>query len=193
MTQCPVCYGRGLIAHRDGSDTICVNCSGKGMLPCVTCGSRGLVKCEKCKGKGSLLSYNVAVVRWTTLSTRKVSATSGAASVPDEVFHRARGVQLCNTQAYQCTPAYFADSFLLNKFSSDVIADRSPVPPTARVICERHAISVIPVTRVTMVHHNRSFSFYIIGLSREVLNNHGRDQKKQNRRANTADVILFRP
>eukprot|EP00262_Sarcandra_glabra_P008496 TRINITY_DN22022_c0_g1_i1.p1 TRINITY_DN22022_c0_g1~~TRINITY_DN22022_c0_g1_i1.p1 ORF type:complete len:437 (-),score=51.94 TRINITY_DN22022_c0_g1_i1:211-1482(-) len=168
MTQCPACHGRGLIAHVDGSDTICVNCSGKGKLPCATCGSRGLMKCETCQGKGSLLTSNIAVVRWRTLLTRKVSAASGAASVPDEVFHRARGVQLCNTQAYQCTPAYFADSFLLNKFSSDIIAERSPVPPTARVICERHAISVVPVTRVTMAHRNRSFSFYIIGLSREV-------------------------
>jgi hypothetical protein len=22
MAQCPICYGRGLIAHRDGSDTM---------------------------------------------------------------------------------------------------------------------------------------------------------------------------
>lgn len=114
------------------------------------------------------LSYDMLSLYRRTFLTRKVSATSGAASVPDEVFHRARGIQLCNTQAYQCTPAYFADSFQLNKFSSDVIADRTPVPPTARVICERHAISVVPVTRVTMVHRNRSFTFYIIGLSREV-------------------------
>ncbi|XP_058099522.1 uncharacterized protein LOC131243917 isoform X3 [Magnolia sinica] len=168
MAQCAACYGRGLIAHRDGSDTMCANCGGKGKLPCTMCGSRGLVKCGKCQGKGSLVTRNVAIVRWRTLPTRKVYATSGAASVPDEVFHRAKGVQLCNTQAYQCTPAFFADSFLLNKFSSDVIADRPPIPPTARVICERHAISVVPVTRVTMAHRRRSFSFYIIGLSREV-------------------------
>lgn len=103
-----------------------------------------------------------------TLSTRKVKATSGAASVPDEVFHRSKGVQLCNTQAYQCTPAFFADSVYLNKFSSEVIADRASVPTTARVICERHTISVVPVTRVTMAHRGRSFSFYIIGYSREV-------------------------
>jgi hypothetical protein len=110
---------------------------------------------------------NLAINR-KTLSTRKVSATSGAASVPDEVFHRAKGVQLCNTQAHQCSPAFFADSFFLNKFSSEVIAERASVPPTARVICERHAISVVPVTRVTMTHRDRSFSFYIIGFSREV-------------------------
>ncbi|KAJ4834749.1 hypothetical protein Tsubulata_012583 [Turnera subulata] len=168
MSQCSVCYGRGLIAHRDGSDTICTNCSGKGKIPCITCGSRGLIKCEKCHGSGSMLSRNIAIVRWKTLSTRKISATSGAASVPDEVFHRAKGVQLCNTQAYQCSPAFFADSFFLNKFSSEVIAERTPVPPTARVICERHTISVVPVTRVTMAHRGRSFSFYIIGYSREV-------------------------
>src|ERR1044072_3846565 len=94
-----------------------------------------------------------------TLSTRKVNATRGAASVPDEVFHRAKGVQLCNTQAYQCTPAFFADSFFLNKFSSEVIAERTQVPATARVICERHTISVVPVTRVTMAHRRQSFSF----------------------------------
>lgn len=103
-----------------------------------------------------------------SLSTRKVNANSGAASVPDEVFHRSKGVQLCNTQAHQCTPAFFADSFFLNKFSSEVIAERAPVPATARVICERHTVSVVPVTRVTMAHRGRSFSFYIIGYSREV-------------------------
>ncbi|KAK4582587.1 hypothetical protein RGQ29_025688 [Quercus rubra] len=168
MTECPACYGRGLIAHRDGSDTKCVKCNGKGKIPCATCASRGLIKCETCNAGGSLRSHKVAIVRWKTLSTRKVSATSGAASVPDEVFHRAKGVQLCNTQAYQCTPAFFADSFSLNKFSSEVIAERAPVPPSARVICERHTISVVPVTRVTMSHRNRSFSFYIIGFSREV-------------------------
>lgn len=168
MTQCPVCYGRGLIAHRDGSDTICARCNGKGQIPCATCASRGLIKCGTCQGSGSSLSRNIAAVRWKTLSTRKVSATSGAASVPDEVFHRAKGIQLCNTQAYQCTPAFFADSYLLNKFSSEVIADRAPVPPSSRVICERHSISVVPVTRITMTHRSRSFTFYIIGFSREV-------------------------
>ncbi|KAM6574358.1 hypothetical protein CsatA_022685 [Cannabis sativa] len=168
MMQCPSCYGRGLVAHRDGSDTKCVKCNATGKLPCATCGSRGLIKCETCHGGGSLLTRNIAIIRWKTLSTRKVSGTSGAASVPDDVFHRAKGVQLCNTQAYQCTPAFFADSFFLNKFSSEVIADRAPVALTARVICERHTISVVPVTRVTMTHRNRSFSFYIIGYSREV-------------------------
>ncbi|KAI3912602.1 hypothetical protein MKW92_004171 [Papaver armeniacum] len=168
MTECNVCYGRGLVAHRDGSDTICKKCNGKGKLPCVTCGSRGLMKCETCEGRGSHVTRNVATVRWKTLSTRKVSATSGAASVPDEVFHRAKGIQLCNIQAYQCTPAFFADSYFLNKFSSDVIAERAHVPPAARIICERHIISVVPVTRVTMAKGNQSFSFYIIGVSREV-------------------------
>ncbi|XP_027068185.1 uncharacterized protein [Coffea arabica] len=168
MMHCPACFGRGLIAHRDGSDTKCLKCNGKGMLPCATCDSRGLIKCVTCMGGGSLLTRKVAVIRWKTLSTRKVSATSGAASVPDDVFHRAQGIQLCNTQAHQCTPAFFADSFFLNKFSSEVIAERAPVPHAARVICERHIISVVPVTRVTMAHHNRSFSFYIIGNGREV-------------------------
>lgn len=168
MSQCTACYGRGLIAHRDGSDTICNKCGGKGMLPCATCGSRGLIKCETCEGQGSLVTRSIALVNWRTLMNRKVSATSGAASVPDEVFHEARGVQLYNTQAYQCTPAFFADSYLLNRFSSEVIAERTPIPPAARVICERHTISVVPVTRVTMSHRNKAFSFYIVGISREV-------------------------
>ncbi|KAF6160980.1 hypothetical protein GIB67_007621 [Kingdonia uniflora] len=168
MTQCSACYGRGLIAHRDGSDTTCLKCKGEGKLPCGTCGSRGLVKCQTCQGGGAILNRNVVTVKWRTISTRKVSATKGAASVPDEVFHKAKGIQLCNTQAYQCTPAFFADSFFLNKFSSEVIADRHPVPLASRVICERHSISVVPVTRVTMAHRKQSFSFYIIGVSREV-------------------------
>ncbi|KAH9621708.1 hypothetical protein KSS87_000754 [Heliosperma pusillum] len=168
MTPCPSCYGRGLCAHKDGSDTICVKCNGKGKIPCATCGSRGLIKCKICEGSGFLLARSVAVIKWKTLSTRKVSARRGAASVPDDVFHRAQGVQLCNVQAYQCTPAFFADSYFLNRFSSEVIADRAPVPPTARVICERHTISVVPVTRITMARGTQAFTFYIIGFSREV-------------------------
>ncbi|RAL39286.1 hypothetical protein DM860_002819 [Cuscuta australis] len=170
-SQCPMCYGRGLIAHKDGSDTVCQNCKGNGKLSCATCESCGLMKCQTCQGSGSMVSRKVAVVRWKTVSARKVSAASGAASVPDDVFHRAKGVELWNNQAaYQCTPAHFSDSYFLNRFSSEVIAERGPVPPLARVICERHVISVVPVTRVTMTahHRNRSFSFYIIGHRREV-------------------------
>ncbi|KAJ0928785.1 putative Heat shock protein DnaJ, cysteine-rich domain superfamily [Helianthus annuus] len=160
MAQCAACYGRGLIAHRDGSDT----------LEDTLCNLwiSWLVKCLKCLGSGSLLTRKIAVVKWDTHATRKLNATSGAASVPDDVFHRAKGVQLCNTQAYQCTPAFFADSFFLNQFSSEVISERPVIPPTARVICERHTISVIPVTRVTMVNRGQAFSFYIVGFSRDV-------------------------
>ncbi|MBA0842444.1 hypothetical protein Goarm_002268, partial [Gossypium armourianum] len=147
---------------------ICTNCDGKGKIPCATCGSRGLLQCKTCHGSGSLLTLRIAIIKWKTLSTRKVSVTSGAASVPDEIFHRAKGIQLCNTQASQCSPAFFADSFFLNQFSFDVIQDRPFIPPTARVICERHMISVVPVTRVTMSRHRQFFSFYIVGLSREV-------------------------
>ncbi|EPS74386.1 hypothetical protein M569_00368 [Genlisea aurea] len=175
MSQCPSCHGRGLIAHRDGSDTICQKCKGKGKLPCPKCGSRGLIQCGACRGRGSISTHEVAVVEWKTLISRKVSAKSGASSVPDEVFHRARGVQLCNTQARQCTPAYFADSYFLNRFSSEVIAERPAIPPTSRVICERHAITVVPVIRVTMAapgddgdRPQNAFSFYVIGTGREV-------------------------
>ncbi|PUZ66824.1 hypothetical protein GQ55_3G369700 [Panicum hallii var. hallii] len=168
MTRCSACHGRGLLAHQDGSDSVCGMCNGKGMLPCIACGSRGLVTCNTCTGYGSLLAQSIAHVRWKTLSARKVSATRGAASVPEEVFHRAKGVQLCNIQAYQCTPAFFADSYPLNQFSSEVITSRLPVPPPARVISERHIISVVPVTRVTMAHRKQSFSFYVVGYSRDV-------------------------
>eukprot|EP00252_Welwitschia_mirabilis_P011393 TRINITY_DN25625_c0_g1_i1.p1 TRINITY_DN25625_c0_g1~~TRINITY_DN25625_c0_g1_i1.p1 ORF type:complete len:420 (+),score=51.80 TRINITY_DN25625_c0_g1_i1:148-1407(+) len=168
MIVCSACQGRGLIAHYDGSDTKCENCKGEGKLACPSCRSRGLVKCSICRGAGSLLTRKICIVKWRTLLTRKVSASSNAVSVPDDVFHRARGVQVFNTQAYQCKPANFSDSVILNKFSSDIIADRLPVPPTARIICERHQITVVPVTRVIMAQKKRSFIFYIIGLSREV-------------------------
>ncbi|KAG4922051.1 hypothetical protein JHK86_050864 [Glycine max] len=88
--------------------------------------------------------WEVGICEMKTLSTRKVNATSGAASVPDEVSHRSKGVQLCNTKAYQCTPTFFADSYFLNKFSSEVIAERAQVLATATVICEKHTISVLP-------------------------------------------------
>lgn len=168
MTTCSVCRGRGLIAHLDGSDTICKNCKGEGKHACSSCGSRGLVKCGNCRGEGALLHRKILVVRWRTILHKRVSATKNAASVPDDVFHEAKGVQLYQSQSYQCEPAYFPKSPGLTKFSESVIAERVPIPPAARVICERHQISLVPVTRVVMGKGNRSFMFYVIGLKREV-------------------------
>lgn len=167
-TLCPACRGRGLIAHMDGSDTNCKTCKGEGKIPCAVCGSRGLIKCERCRGEGALLHRKILVVRWRTLLNKRVSATKNAASVPDEVFHRAKGVSLYQSQSHNCEPAYFPKSPDLSKFSASIISDRVAVPPAARMICERHQISLVPVTRVVMGKKNRSFMFYIIGLSREV-------------------------
>lgn len=64
MTPCTSCYGRGLIAHTDGSDTICMQCNGKGKIPCATCSSCGLIKCIACQGSGSLLSRSIAIIKW---------------------------------------------------------------------------------------------------------------------------------
>ncbi|KAG4936791.1 hypothetical protein JHK82_051008 [Glycine max] len=127
-----------------------VKCNGKGKIPCVTYGSRGQLSGQHVMGVCNAKGTRVCAFYRKTLSTRKVNATSGAASVPDEVSHRSKGVQLCNTKAYQCTPTFFADSYFLNKFSSEVIAERAQVLATATVICEKHTISVLPVTRVTM-------------------------------------------
>ncbi|KAH7422320.1 hypothetical protein KP509_12G003400 [Ceratopteris richardii] len=168
MSRCPVCLGRGLKAHLDGSDTICEKCRGEGKLPCSDCGSRGLVKCEKCRGEGALLYRKILVVRWRTILHKRVSATKNAASVPDDVFHEAAGVQLYQHQSHQCEPAYFPESPGLTKFSESVIAERVLIPPAARVICERHQISLVPVTRVVMGKGKKSFTFYIIGVKRDV-------------------------
>ncbi|ESQ52489.1 hypothetical protein EUTSA_v10017300mg [Eutrema salsugineum] len=116
MMKCSSCYGRGLIAHKDGSDTICAACNGKGKLPCPICQSRGLIKCQSCNGTGSLLTSSIAVVRWKTFSKRKVSATRGAGLVPEEIFHRAEGVSaslLCRL--------IFPQQILLRAFSFYII------------------------------------------------------------------------
>eukprot|EP00250_Pteridium_aquilinum_P006262 c16218_g1_i1 orf=75-1403(+) len=168
MTTCSQCRGRGLIAHFDGSDTICKNCKGEGKLPCAGCSSRGLIKCGTCGGQGALLHRKILVVRWRTILHKRVSATKNAASVPDDVFHKAKGAQLYTSQSYQCERAYFPKSPGLTNFSESIIAERVAIPPTARVISERHQISLVPVTRVVMGKGNRSFMFYIIGLTREI-------------------------
>ncbi|KAJ7535898.1 hypothetical protein O6H91_12G050200 [Diphasiastrum complanatum] len=165
---CPACHGRGLIAHLDGSDSNCTNCKGVGKLPCSTCRSFGKIKCGKCDSKGALIARKVLLVTWQTLWTKKVAASSHAASVPDEVFHRAKGANLFSAQAQRCQPVIFPDLPGLTKFSSDVVAERAAVPSAARVICERHQINFIPVTRVVMAHGNRSFEFYIVGLHKEI-------------------------
>lgn len=105
----------------------------------------------------------------STLKSKKISASSNATLVPDEVFHEAKGVQLYGSEAYQCQPVSFPHSQVLTRLSTDVIAERTPVPPTARVICERHHVHMIPVTRVSVDQGSkRSFKFYVVGLEKRV-------------------------
>ncbi|KAL6865009.1 hypothetical protein ACP4OV_016160 [Aristida adscensionis] len=169
MTRCSACHGRGLLAHQDGSDSYAECAVVKECYLVLNVDHVAWLHAELVQDTVPFLhKASLMFDEMKTLSARKVSAARGAASVPEEVFHRAKGVQLCNIQAYQCTPAFFADSYPLNQFSSEVIASRLPVPPSARVISERHIISVVPVTRVTMAHRKQSFSFYVVGYSRDV-------------------------
>ncbi|CAM6036733.1 unnamed protein product [Sphagnum compactum] len=168
FTECPRCYGRGLLAHQDGSDSKCRECDGKGRIPCTQCSSRGLIKCKKCDGSGALLEGKLLTVTWRTLVNKKISASHNATLVPDEVFHEAKGLQLYVSEAYQCHPISFPNSQGLTKLSSDVIRERNHVPASARVICERHQIHMIPVTRVTAAEGKSSFKFYIVGLEKRI-------------------------
>lgn len=104
----------------------------------------------------------------TTLKSKKISTSSNASLVPDEVFHEAKGVQLYSSESYQCQPASFPHSHGLTQLSSDVIAERNPVPPSARIICERHQMHMIPVTRVSVNQGKSSFKFFIVGLDKQV-------------------------
>lgn len=165
---CTVCHGRGLIAHQDGSDTNCEECQGTGMQECKRCGLRGLVKCPTCDGCGSLLHSQILVARWRTLINKKISASSHAATLPDDVLHEAGGIDLHTDQSHTCQPVQFVDSYGLTKLSADVFATREEIPPTSRLIVERHQLRLIPVTHVVMSDGDRSFQFYIVGLGKQI-------------------------
>ncbi|KAJ4733767.1 chaperone protein dnaJ-like protein [Rhynchospora pubera] len=167
-THCAKCSGIGLIAKQNRSLTRCKACSGKGTVYCDFCDTRAIVPCSTCNGSSMLVARSVAVVKWKTVSVQKASTTSIATDTPAEVLHKATGNQLYNMQAYQCNPAFFPYSNLFSSLSSEVIANRATVPPSARAITERHIISSIPVTRVIMAHQNHLFTFYVTGYDRQI-------------------------
>jgi transposase len=103
-----------------------------------------------------------------TIMLRRVCSTRNAKSVPDEVFQRAKGVLLHESQSYQCESASFEGSISLTRFSEHIIAERAPLPYTARMICERHQLGLVPVMRVIMARKKKTFKFYIIGMSKEI-------------------------
>ncbi|CAM6067455.1 unnamed protein product [Sphagnum tenellum] len=167
--ECSRCQGRGLLAHRDGSDSKCEQCEGKGRLPCEGCKSQGLIKCSKCQGLGALLHSKLLIVRWRTLVKRKISASSDVALVvPESIFHGAKGIPLFSSEAYQCQPMSFLNAHELTQLSSDVISEREQVPVAARLICERHQIHSMPVTCVTIRQGKVYCKFFIVGLDKQV-------------------------
>ncbi|KAI5065760.1 hypothetical protein GOP47_0018384 [Adiantum capillus-veneris] len=165
---CGDCLGRGKVAY-NSSKQVRLMKSGRGSSG-TSCNSpessQTWMRCRQCYGQGALLHKKVLSVNWRTILVKRVCATKSAKSVPDEVFHKARGVRLYKSQSYQCEPACLSDG--LSKFSESVISERAFIPESARVICERHEISLIPVTRVVMANKKKSFKFYILGLSKEI-------------------------
>lgn len=103
-----------------------------------------------------------------TLINKIISASSHAATLPDDVLHEASGIQLYCDQSHICEPVQFPASYGLTKLSADLFLTREAVPQTARLIVERHQLRVIPITRVVMSEGDRSFKFYIIGLDKEI-------------------------
>ncbi|KAL3697910.1 hypothetical protein R1sor_011986 [Riccia sorocarpa] len=167
-TPCSVCRGRGLIAHQDGSDTECHRCQGRGNLLCFHCSSRGLVRCEICKGSGALLYNQTLIVRWSTLVNKKISAPSCAKSIPDIVFRRTESIQLYCDQAHTCKPVQFTNSYGISKLSAGLFKTNPPIPPTARIICQRHQLRMYPVTRAVLSNGTESFDFCIVGIEKLV-------------------------
>ncbi|MCO5551233.1 hypothetical protein L7F22_004732 [Adiantum nelumboides] len=168
---CGDCLGRGKVAYGSLKPAYIMN-SGRGSSSTSYEGPESSLSwrmCRQCHGQGSLLHRKVLSVNWRTNLVKRVCATKSAQSVPDEVLHRARGVRLYKSQNYQCEPACLpTNSDGLSKFSEYVISERAFIPESARVICERHEISLIPVTRVVMANKKKSLKFYILGLSKEV-------------------------
>ncbi len=104
-----------------------------------------------------------------TLVKRKISASSDVALVvPESIFHEAKGIPLFSSEAYQCQPMSFLNAHELTQLSSDVISEREQVPVAARLICERHQIHSMPVTRVTIRQGKVCCKFFIVGLDKQV-------------------------
>eukprot|EP00850_Spirogloea_muscicola_P002995 SM000011S19173 [mRNA] locus=s11:1222296:1225546:- [translate_table: standard] len=178
MKKCIYCKGTGrTLSHSDASalermwayfNLGCQHCSGSGMVLCAKCKSRKKVRCPPCRGLGSVITRRVLIVSWTNLSRTRVSNPAKGVKVPEWVVKHARGTELFKMQALPCAPALFPGSSRLSSLSAKVLAERPAIPKGARLLCERHILRAVPITRAVMQSNHTSFSFYLLGLDRRI-------------------------
>ncbi|XP_026022971.1 protein SSUH2 homolog isoform X4 [Astatotilapia calliptera] len=158
---CPMCNGAAK------SDPACTHCNGTGKDRCTKCDGRGKKQCETCKGKCQLLTYIELKVEWKNhVEDHLVEQSCGLKS---DKLRSVKGKELFKSSQNLVYPLLGFKPQAVSQASERLIKEhQTKYGKTSRILQQRQAVELIPITQVNYKWKDKSYVYYVYGNGRKV-------------------------
>ncbi|XP_061864232.1 protein SSUH2 homolog isoform X2 [Colius striatus] len=164
-STCVFCGGSGRDSHSYDTYSSCPGCGGSGRMRCVFCHGKGWVPCARCDMKGLLLCHSELTITWRNrLAEYVVDKNQG---FPLSRFQEVTGKQLFSDEDYLLRPLAFPLP-VLRGAESCLALHQMQVSGETRILRQKHAVELIPLTKAEYDWKGKGYSFYVFGNEKQV-------------------------
>ncbi|XP_078270541.1 uncharacterized protein LOC144601891 [Rhinoraja longicauda] len=162
--KCRMCDGKG---SSFGNDSRCNHCMGNGIESCRSCSGYGQQKCNVCGGKCQLFFYIQLTVKWENNKFEQI--IDQQCDFPIQKLNKVTGKELFSDQHFQVYPIVGFPEPRINQVSQQGLQEHwTQFGKTSRIIQQRHAVELIPVTKVHFQWKNEEHSYFVFGTENKV-------------------------
>ncbi|KAM7095805.1 LOW QUALITY PROTEIN: protein SSUH2 homolog [Ciconia maguari] len=128
----------------------CFSCRGEGRVPCAWRGMKGLLLCHS----------ELTITRKNSVAAYGVDKNQG---FPPSRFQEVTGKQLFSNEHHLSFPQP-----VVQGAESGLALHRMQVSEEARILRQKHAVELIPLTRIEYEWQGKAYSFYVFGKEKQV-------------------------
>lgn len=153
---------------------------GHGHQDCSKCHTKGKVNCSICDGHGQIRCYIQLSITWKVKTGEHV--VSSGESLPDDLIRDVSGQVAYEEEAHKIQPLNMEMSNCptddknnqtnikqcLGNASELLVKDHSNSNSDQKIVCQRHQIRIVPLTKVTYTWKGKSFHYFVYGYENKV-------------------------
>ncbi|XP_068763330.1 protein SSUH2 homolog isoform X3 [Struthio camelus] len=162
---CVFCGGSGKHATDSEFFSDCPHCNGSGRMRCFSCWGQGRVPCARCDAKGLLLCHAELTVAWETSTAEYVAEENHG--FPTSRFQEVTGKELLSEENHSVSPLNLPAP-LVRGAESCLALHQMQVSAETRILRQKHAVELIPLTKIDYDWKGKAYSFYVFGNEKKV-------------------------
>lgn len=173
-SRCIHCHGDGYLADGSGMRERCFYCQhskhGHGQLDCAKCHTKGKVNCVTCEGNGQIKCYIQLSITWKVHTAEHISSgpVGNEVLLPHELIRDVSGQVAFEEEAEKVNPLETNPDQGIKAASMKLIGNHMNNLADQKIVCQRHQIRIVPLTRVTYEWKNRLHLFNVYGYENKV-------------------------